>query len=89
MREHGLRGRKKRGFVRTTLSEHVLERFENVLDRQFAPERPDDVWAGDITYIWTASGWLYLAVVMDLYSRRVVGWAMEEHMREELAWIPT
>jgi transposase InsO family protein len=84
MREHGLRGRKKRGYVRTTLSEHALQRFENVLERNFRAERPNDVWAGDITYVWTTSGWLYLAVVMDLYSRRIVGWAIEEHMRDEL-----
>ncbi|NVB38406.1 IS3 family transposase [Pseudenhygromyxa sp. WMMC2535] len=56
----------------------------NILDRQFEVDEPDQVWVSDITYIWTAAGWLYLAVVIDLYSRRVVGWAMAEHMRAEL-----
>lgn len=57
---------------------------ENVLNRQFAPEQPNRVWAGDITYIRTGSGWLYLAVVLDLFSRKVVGWAMAPHMQASL-----
>jgi transposase InsO family protein len=84
MRENGLRGRKRRRYRATTLSTHGLQRHKNVLARQFAVERIDDVWAGDITCIPTTSGWLYLAVVLDLCSRRIVGWAMEQHMREEL-----
>lgn len=56
----------------------------NILDRNFKTEQPDQVWVSDITYIPTAAGWLYLAVVIDLFSRRVVGWAMAEHMRAEL-----
>jgi transposase InsO family protein len=84
MRENGLRGRKKRRYRVTTLSEHAMQRHKNVLKRQFNVDAPNDVWAGDITCVWTSNGWLYLAVVLDLYSRRVVGWAMEEHMRDDL-----
>jgi putative transposase len=55
------------------------------LDRQFTPSAPNGVWAADITYVWTAEGWLYLAVVLDLFARRVVGWAMADHLGAELA----
>jgi transposase InsO family protein len=74
----------RRFVVRTTDSRHEHPVAPNVLDRQFYPERPDAVWAGDITYIPTAEGGLYLAVVLDLFSRRVVGWATAEHLRSEL-----
>ena len=56
----------------------------NLLDRNFSPEAPNQVYAGDITYIWTAEGWLYLAVVIDLFSRSVVGWAMNKQMTRQL-----
>ncbi|WP_373422421.1 IS3 family transposase [Enhygromyxa salina] len=69
---------------RAVNSEPAAELAANVLDRQFEVDEPDRVWVSDITYIWTAAGWLYLAVVIDLYSRRVVGWAMADHMRAEL-----
>jgi putative transposase len=65
-------------------SEPTAEIAANVLERQFEIDEPDRVWVSDITYVWTAAGWLYLAVVIDLYSRRVVGWAMADHMRAEL-----
>lgn len=65
-------------------TEPTSELAANVLDRQFEVDEPDRVWVSDITYIWTAVGWLYLAVVIDLYSRRIVGWAMADHMRAEL-----
>lgn len=65
-------------------SEPATELAANILDRQFEVDEPDRVWVSDITYVWTAAGWLYLAVVIDLYSRRVVGWAMADHMRAEL-----
>ncbi len=65
-------------------SEPAAEIAANVLDRQFEVDEPDRVWVSDITYIWTVAGWLYLAVVIDLYSRRVVGWAMADHMRADL-----
>ena len=64
--------------------EPTAELAANVLDRQFEVDEPDRIWVSDITYIWTVAGWLYLAVVIDLYSRRVVGWAMADHMRAEL-----
>jgi putative transposase len=84
MREQNLRARPRRKFVRTTESNHGLPTPPNVLDRQFSVEKPDRVWAGDVTYLPTLEGWLYLAVLLDLYSRRVVGWAMSEHNDEAL-----
>jgi len=84
MRQDGLRGRKKRRYKVTTLSTHELKRFENKLNREFKVEQLNQVWAGDITYLWTTEGWLYLAVVLDLCSRRVIGWALDKHMQEEL-----
>lgn len=73
----------------TTDSRHSYEVAPNLLARQFDVTAPDHVWAGDITYIWTAEGWLYLSVLVDLYSRKVVGWAMNHHMDATLvqdAW---
>jgi transposase InsO family protein len=80
MREHGLGAKRVKKSKRTTDSRHSLSVAENVLARQFSPERPDEVWASDITYVWTAEGWLYLAVFLDLYSRLVVGWAVSESL---------
>lgn len=76
MREKGLVGRRKRPFRRTTDSNHTNPIAPNVVARDFEPKAPNQVWAGDVTYIATAEGWSYLAVLLDLYSRRVVGWAM-------------
>jgi transposase InsO family protein len=84
MRENGLRGRKKKKFRNTTLSNHGLQRHKNVLKRQFDVARLNEAWAGDITCVWTTAGWLYLAVVLDLCSRRVIGWSMADHMQDEL-----
>ena len=84
MRQDGLRGKIKRRFRVTTDSEHAHPVAPNTLDRQFTVEAPDQVWAGDITFIPLASGFLYLAVILDLFSRRVVGWALADHMRSEL-----
>ena len=84
MREDGLHGRIRRRFRRTTDSNHSLPVAPNTLNRQFAVEAPDRVWAGDITYIRTAQGWCYLAVILDLHSRMVVGWSMADHMRTDL-----
>jgi putative transposase len=75
MRERGLRGRRKRRFCCTTDSRHALPIAPNVLDRRFEADGPNRVWVGDVTYIATGEGWLYLAVLLDLFSRRVVGWA--------------
>jgi putative transposase len=85
MHLHGIRARGKRRFrVTTTDSNHSLPVARNLLDRQFAVAAPDRVWSSDITYIATDEGWLYLAVVIDLFSRQVVGWSMKPHMRTDL-----
>jgi putative transposase len=78
MRETGLRGRSKRRFVRTTDSKHDDPIAPNVLERKFETKTPNEAWVGDVTYIATAQGWLYLAVLLDLFSRRVVGWATSD-----------
>lgn len=85
MREEGLRPAKTRRFRRTTVSAEDHPKAENVLDRRFMVAAPDRVWAGDITYLRTMEGWLYLAVLLDLYSRRVVGWAVSVRLSQELA----
>lgn len=84
MRANGLRSAWKRKFVHTTDSKHDLPIAENVLSRQFEPEAANKAWVADITYIRTRSGWLYLAVVLDLFSRKVVGWSMAPNMPAEL-----
>lgn len=84
MRENGLRGRHKRRFKATTDSKHTLPVAPNRLEQNFATERPDQVWTADITYVATAEGWLYLAIILDLYTRQIVGWAMRERMTKEL-----
>lgn len=76
MRERGLKGAQKRRFHCTTDSRHSLPIAPNTLDRDFDPSAADRVWAGDVTYIATDEGWLYLAVMLDLFSRRVVGWSV-------------
>jgi putative transposase len=80
MREMDLRASWKRKFVSTTDSRHTLPVAENILDRRFEVAQPNRAWVSDITYIRTARGWLYLAVVLDLYSRKVVGWSMAPTM---------
>ena len=85
MRVQGLRGKVKRKFVpRTTDSAHGQPVAPNVLDRQFTAAEPNRKWAGDITYIPTEEGWLYLAGVIDLCSRRIVGWSMGDHLQTDL-----
>ena len=82
MRAAGLRVRPKRSFVpRTTDADHAHPIAPNVLDRDFAATAPDQKWACDLTYVWTDEGWLYLAVVIDLFSRRVVGWSMNDDLK--------
>jgi putative transposase len=85
MAAQGLCGRRPRRWCRTTDSTHGRPVAPNVLDRCFTAPAPNRVWATDITYVWTREGWLYLAVVLDLFARRVVGWAMADHLRTELA----
>ena len=85
MRGMGLAVRRRRRFRHTTDSAHAFPVAPNLLARDFQAAAPNRVWLADITYIWTAEGWLYLAVVLDLFSRRVVGWAMDAHLGHELA----
>lgn len=75
----------RKKFRITTDSKHNLPVAPNLLNRNFQVDRPDTMWCSDITYLWTMEGWLYLAVVIDLYSRKVVGWAMNSHMKASLA----
>ncbi len=84
MRVHKLRPVWRRKFVHTTDSKHGLPTSANTLARRFEPPRPNQAWVCDITYIRTRSGWLYLAAVLDLYSRKIVGWAMAPDMPAEL-----
>ena len=85
MRDNGLVARQKRRFKRTTDSEHAWPVAPNLLDQDFTADAPNLKWAADISYIWTAEGWLYLAVVIDLYARRVVGWAVSDRLKKDFA----
>jgi transposase InsO family protein len=85
MREMGLKATQPEKFVVTTDSNHDLNIYPNILNRQFSAEEPNQVWVTDITYIWTLEGWVYLASVMDLFSRKIVGWSLADHMKKELA----
>ena len=85
MRENGLKALQKRRFKKTTDSDHGGPVAANILDQDFSAEQPDQKWAADISYIWTAEGWLYLAIVVDLFSRRIVGWATSDRMKKDLA----
>ena len=84
MRDFGIRARSRRKFKATTNSKHNLPVHKNLLDRNFNPKSPNLSWGCDITYLRTEEGWLYLAVVMDLFSRKIVGWAMSERMTRNL-----
>jgi putative transposase len=85
MRENGLKARQKRRFKRTTDSHHAFPVAPNLLDQDFSAGRPNQKWNADISYVWTSEGWLYLAVVLDLFARRVVGWAVSDRLHQELA----
>lgn len=84
MRQMGLKAKTPKRFKLTTDSRHSFPAAPNILDRRFDVEAPDKVWTADISYVWTFEGWLYLAVVMDLFSRQIVGWAMSERMKKQL-----
>lgn len=84
LRRQGLRAKAARKFKPTTYSKHDLPVARNLLEQDFSASAPNHKWVGDITYLWTEEGWLYLAVVIDLYSRLVVGWAMSERMKADL-----
>jgi putative transposase len=85
MRENRLIARQKRRFKRTTDSEHAWPVAPNLVAQDFTADGPDRKWGADISYIWTAEGWLYLSVVLDLFSRRVVGWATSDRLKRDLA----
>jgi transposase InsO family protein len=85
MRDAGLRGCGRHRRVRTTLSDPAATPAPNLVQRRFVAEQPNQLWVTDLTYLWTAEGWLYLAAMIDVHSRRVVGWAMADHLRTELA----
>ena len=84
MKKQALVVKTKKKFKNTTDSKHELAVAENLLSREFLVEAPNRVYTGDITYIWTDEGWLYLAVVLDLFSRQVVGWSMSARMKAQL-----
>jgi len=84
MRKNAIAARIRRRFRATTDSDHDSPVAANILDRRFEASRPNQSWSTDITYIWTQEGWLYLAVVLDLFSRRIVGWSMAETMATDL-----
>ena len=84
MKQHGIRARTRRKFVVTTDSKHQLPVAPDLVQRRFNPQLPNQLWCGDITYIRTDEGWLYLAAVIDLFSRQVVGWSLQPHMHTSL-----
>jgi len=84
MQELGIQAIAKRKYKATTDSRHTQKVAENHLNRQFTPKRPNQYWVADITYIYTKEGWLYLATIMDLYSRRIIGWSLRERLTKEL-----
>lgn len=85
MKEQGLFCKVKRAFKATTDSHHSLPIADHLLERQFQVAAPDQYYVGDITYLKTQEGWLYLAVVLDLFSRKIVGWAVKDHLKADLA----
>jgi putative transposase len=85
MRQNGIQVIRSRKFKRTTDSNHAFNIAPNLLQQDFTASGPNQKWAGDITYVWTREGWVYLAVIIDLFSRRVVGWAISNRMKQDLA----
>lgn len=85
LRRQGLVAKAARKFKATTNSKHNLPVFDNLLQQDFSATAPNQKWVGDITYLWTEEGWLYLAVILDLFSRQVIGWSMSERMTADLA----
>jgi putative transposase len=84
MKRMNLQVKAKRRYKVTTDSKHALRVAENVLNREFLPQAPNQAWATDITFVWSQQGWVYLAVVIDLYSRRVIGWSIDRRMKKAL-----
>lgn len=86
MSENGIEARRKKRFRKTTDSRHAHPIADNIVARNFTASAPDEVWVTDITYIWTREGWLYLAAILDLFSRRVVGWSTSASLHSELVF---
>jgi putative transposase len=84
MKEEGLRSKTVKKHKATTNSKHSFPVYSNLLNQQFKVDHPSQAWVADITYIWTKEGWLYLATIMDLFSRRIIGWQMSHRMTKEL-----
>ena len=84
MRENGIRARHKRRYKATTDSKHGLPVADNLLNRHFQPSAPNRIWTADLTYIWTDEGWLYLAIVLDLFNREIVGWSIKPRMTADI-----
>ncbi|TDP61550.1 transposase InsO family protein [Bradymonas sediminis] len=84
MRDNGIKAAQKRRSRRTTDSNHAFPLADNLLAREFSTTQPNQVWLADITYVDTQQGWLYLAAILDIYSRKIVGWAMDETMGRKL-----
>ncbi len=80
----GVTAKQKKKFKATTDSKHDLPIAPNLLERNFETQKPNEVWVGEITYVWTAEGWIYLAVVLDLFSRKVIGWAVSSRIKKIL-----
>ena len=85
MRDNGIKALQKRRYKKTTDSDHGGLVAPNLLDQDFACDGPDQKWGVDISYVWTREGWLYLAIVLDLYSRRIVGWETSDRLKKDLA----
>jgi putative transposase len=85
MRENGIKIIRTQKYKATTDSNHTFNIAPNLLDRDFYTDAPNQTWASDIAYIWTREGWLYLAAILDLHSRRVIGWAASNRMKRDLA----
>ena len=85
MRDNGLKANQKRRFKKTTDSNHSSQVANNILDQDFSCDQPDQKWGVDISYVWTAEGWLYLAIVLDFFSRRIIGWATSNRLKKDLA----
>ena len=85
MKIAGIRGKTKRKFKTTTNSKHSRPKADNLVKQNFSTSAPDTLWASDITYILTQEGWLYLAVILDLYSRKVIGWAFSDRLTDDLS----
>lgn len=86
MNENGIKARTKKKFKATTNSNHNLPVAGNILNQNFTTTKPDKVWTSDITYIWTSEGWLYLAVVLDLFTRQIIGWQVNNNLSKELVY---